>query len=724
MSSDINVQTFSGKVNINNNLLVGSGHLFVDTQNNLVGLRTSDPQAGLHVESNTYVRDDFRVGSGIVMNETTGQITAGSFVGDGSGITSVNSDSGSWVNGTDVVHLATTGDNVGIGTTTPQQKLEVHGNILLGQNDIASFIHGGQVTALSSDTNILIVSDANDTTGALGGDIIFGSGSSIDMDANRDFTFAEAYPSSVPRLEHMRIVGSNGRVGIGTSSPDTILHVEAASNPQILVEDTGSANQSTIRFKTATTDWAVGQHGGETGKFKIANHTLLGTNDHITIDTSGNVGIGKTDPDAMLHVNGNVIVGDVGAYGSAVTHQDAQLTLGGTHNTGYNLSNKIKLLISGGNNDGSSPYYIMCEDENGYDQFYVKGATSDGGSGQMYMKGNVGVGLTNPGTVNSVPSTSVDHHVVGRYIVSEPSDDEHWSISTSNNFELKRSINGVGYIDAARIEFNTGAYVDLITFTGQHRSSHIENVTPRMASEYEGLIVCANRDNYESVNGDKKRGNRAITVNEAVPLLSLSSSAMDKTCFGVISNSEDPDNRIQKFGNFSSHHLKMNGDEHIFINSIGEGGIWVVNANGPLESGDYITTSNIHGYGMKQDNQFLANYTVAKITMNCNFNPQVLPIQCIVQQEKVVTKYLDIKNNIVSTEEESHSSYETNENVNILDEHGQIQWEDSDETEASYKLRYLLPNGTQISEEEYTTRALADERVFIAAFVGCTYHCG
>lgn len=238
--------------------------------------------------------------------------------------------------------------------------------------------------------------------------------------------------------------------------------------------------------------------------------------------------------------------------------------------------------------------------------------------------------------------------------------------------------------------------------------------------------MCANRDNYESVNGDKKRGNHAITINEAVPLLSLSSSAMDKTCFGVISNSEDPDNRIQKFGNFLSHHFKMNGDEHIFINSIGEGGIWVVNVNGPLESGDYITTSNIRGYGMKQDDQFLANYTVAKITMNCNFDPQDLPIQYIVQQEKVVTKYLDIKNNIVSTEEESHSSYETNELVNVLDENGQIQWENdpSGATEKAYKTRYLLPDGTQISEEEYTTRALADEKVYIAAFVGCTYHCG
>jgi hypothetical protein len=59
-----------------------------------------------------------------------------------------------------------------------------------------------------------------------------------------------------------------------------------------------------------------------------------------------------------------------------------------------------------------------------------------------------------------------------------------------------------------------------------------------------------------------------------------------------------------------------------------------------------------------------------------------------------------------------------------LDEHDQIQWEDTDETEKAYKIRFLLPDGTQISEEEYTTRALANEEVYLAAFVGCTYHCG
>ena len=55
--------------------------------------------------------------------------------------------------------------------------------------------------------------------------------------------------------------------------------------------------------------------------------------------------------------------------------------------------------------------------------------------------------------------------------------------------------------------------------------------------------------------------------------------------------------------------------------------------------------------------------------------------------------------------------------VNVLDEHGQLQWEDdpSGATEKAYKIRYLTADGTQTDEAN---------AVHIAAFVGCTYHCG
>ena len=79
---------------------------------------------------------------------------------------------------------------------------------------------------------------------------------------------------------------------------------------------------------------------------------------------------------------------------------------------------------------------------------------------------------------------------------------------------------------------------------------------------------------------------------------------------------------------------------------MGEGAIWVVNTNGNLESGDYITTSNVPGYGQKQDSEFLANYTVAKITMDCDFEPASQPIQQILREN--VVEWVEVTESVYS----------------------------------------------------------------------------
>jgi hypothetical protein len=47
--------------------------------------------------------------------------------------------------------------------------------------------------------------------------------------------------------------------------------------------------------------------------------------------------------------------------------------------------------------------------------------------------------------------------------------------------------------------------------------------------------------------------------------------------------------------------------------------------SGPLETGDYITTCDLSGYGVKQSDDILYNNTVAKITMDSDFNPKCVP---------------------------------------------------------------------------------------------------
>jgi hypothetical protein len=56
------------------------------------------------------------------------------------------------------------------------------------------------------------------------------------------------------------------------------------------------------------------------------------------------------------------------------------------------------------------------------------------------------------------------------------------------------------------------------------------------------------------------------------------------------------------------------------INALGEGLISVCGENGNLEIGDYITTSSIPGKGMKQSDDLMRNYTVAKSRENVTFS--------------------------------------------------------------------------------------------------------
>lgn len=295
--------------------------------------------------------------------------------------------------------------------------------------------------------------------------------------------------------------------------------------------------------------------------------------------------------------------------------------------------------------------------------------------------------------------------------------------STSNVLNLSYNEASKGYITPA---VTTSS---LLNFTGQHRC-FIKNYSCADADQLIGLIVCANNNELIKMSGGVSKGNSAITINEALPLVSLCIKEKDKTCFGVVSNAEDQDTRQDHYGAFVAVIDKELGDTRFFINSIGEGAIWVTNKNGSLESGDYITSSSIPGYGQKQDTERLANYTVAKITMDCNFSPVTRPAKMI--KKKTVVSYKSSIANATISDQSFNDLPESEQmmytpittSVNDLDEYDQIQWIDASEYESAYQIRYVLHTGQIITVDEYNFNINNGIASYIAAFVGCTYHCG
>jgi hypothetical protein len=115
-----------------------------------------------------------------------------------------------------------------------------------------------------------------------------------------------------------------------------------------------------------------------------------------------------------------------------------------------------------------------------------------------------------------------------------------------------------------------------------------------------------------------------IFIEDALPIIKLSRVKKDKRVFGVLG---DPKRNC-------------NSKERLIVNSVGEGAICVCNTNGNIENGDYIQSSDVLGHGEKQDDDILHNYTVAKATIDCNFELNSPYYECIERPDGVRTSFI------------------------------------------------------------------------------------
>ena len=55
--------------------------------------------------------------------------------------------------------------------------------------------------------------------------------------------------------------------------------------------------------------------------------------------------------------------------------------------------------------------------------------------------------------------------------------------------------------------------------------------------------------------------------------------------------------------------------------------------------------------------------------------------------------------------------------INVLDENNEFIWEETDEYEREYEIRYVEEDGTIIEKEEYESKKANGEEVYIAALL-------
>jgi len=200
---------------------------------------------------------------------------------------------------TDRVFITNTG-NVGIGTTAPGAKLHINS---AGASSVETRL---TTSGQPSNPVVQLVAKYSDTPAEFGLSGYFGF---LRVDGSLGIGTWYSHPLifGTNNLERMRI-DQNGNVGIGTTTPSSLLELyKTDASPILTITSATSTTYSPqIAFRTGATPTTKFTLGVDisTGKLKIVPSSDITTSTGITIDSSGNVGIGTTSPLEKLHISG------------------------------------------------------------------------------------------------------------------------------------------------------------------------------------------------------------------------------------------------------------------------------------------------------------------------------------------------------------------------------------------------------------------------------------
>jgi len=434
-----------------------------------------------------------------------------------------------------------------------------------------------------------------------------------------------------------------------------------------------------------------------------------GVNSRMVIQSGGNVGIGTTNPTEKLDIAGKLKLS-----GGIIINETVGTTRSSTNGT---------IVLNHENSGGHSSVVFTSRANRGSDYGYISYQDD------LYNRSGYEISLLEIGTQNDGPGG------VGDYIAIMPS--AYCGIGTRTPTE-KLHVEG-------RIRATGG----VTNFTGSHNCK--SNTIDLYDDKYIGYIVSSSKK-YSSINSTYHKDNIKQNINkeknDCLPYVELTSKENDKKAFGIIYKIENETDteRNQDNGGFITTDSKGSYDRRIVVSGCGEGFLWVSDFNGPIETGDLISSSPIPGIGMKQDDDLLRSYTVAKITMDCDFNPAYIPVK-VLQSSNYDIEY-ETTSNIVNTSNyevefitSSNTTFTSNltteyttevkivntsnvekyfkdENgeyiyVNQLDDKGNIIYD------YEYEMKYVRLDGTITDENEYTNGS----NVYRMALVGGCYKC-
>jgi len=482
-----------------------------------------------------------------------------------------------------------TGGNVGIGTTTPGDKLDVVGDIVLGSATERLSLRSGGIgfNRKTSDGAIYDSSrfayqlnhtpSATNTSDYLAIQIYNGSGTQITPGA--------------------LVINGVGNVGIGTTSPTATLTVsKAASNFMFDLDNatetefklrtynSGSTGAGTAVFTqglyySTNENGAIKFHRGNGGTDGFLTFSTTAT-ERVRIDANGNVGIGTTSPGEKLSVIGNV---SASAYiKSGGTSTQFLKADGSVDNNTYITIASVGngTLTMGVSGVGLSGTQTFTANQSGNSTFTVtSNATSANTVSTIIARdgsGNFNAG-TMTGTASyatyAVTADTVDGIDSSRIVYG----DNATKTTLTSNLDITSSTGPSGFFEA-QPNYTTGSPSNTYYHTINHRHLNLSN---HYAMQIAGQFFDVNDLNYRIINNGVTSSWYRIFHSG-----NLSSFIQGGNSFGTAATLGTNDAQ--------NLNIETNGTTRMFIGSSGNVGIGTTSPTTLLDVNG-ITVSKLYG---------------------------------------------------------------------------------------------------------------------------------
>jgi hypothetical protein len=428
--------------------------------------------------------------------------------------------------------------------------------------------------------------------------------------------------------------------------------------------DAGLADNTTYYYWVTTLDNSGNESVPSVGDFTTTNFISAA---EMVADIRDEIGAARVDVVSSLPVSGYVsgdfvylttdkkmyeyngsswtpIVGDILANsitsglisaGAVSADKMAVTTLAAiTANLGTVTAGSINTISSGTgvqiNVAGKEKSTYIYQDSPTVYALYAENVTTSGGGGAVYIESVTGFALQveQTGSSSGVTAASIKNQTGGHGQVGLSSSDGSYAFNAKVG----------GYFDESNVGY--------LTFTG----AHLAFINKGEKFEV-GDIVC-----------DRQAISTSIT--DSVTRVSISNTPMEKSSVGVFAaystetipmvpaivdkektdaadkkreskktknKPQEPERNERVYRDGIDLKQLQKDYELIRMNSVGEGAVNVCGENGDIQAGDLIVTSSMPGKGMKQDDDIVRSYTVAKARDNVTFSSpdEVKLIACI-----------------------------------------------------------------------------------------------